>query len=239
MIKGLIKYLTIFIAIGLSNNAWAQVEAKVIMYNNAVIKGELININEIGDVILLLNKRDTLRLNHHLVKKYYVNGLKTSGEFEREMVLNRYKFHTVGSLHIGEISNGWGFHQSFNRKVFNALYSGLTLGIDNYTGNAELNVYSVGANMRYFFTRLPKLPYISLNAGYGSFLALQKYNQVASEGGMYWNPSAGFTFGKKISFDLSMGLRFQNTGVTYQLGETESEINWKYRRISINLGVSF
>jgi hypothetical protein len=209
------------------------------MNNNSIIKGQLININDNGDVILLLNAKDTLVLKSHLIKRYDVDGLVGFESHKPKIELKNYKFHTEGSLLLGEEVGGWGLKQSINRKLFGSLYSGITLGIDNYTGNAELNVYSVGANVRYYFIDTPKLPYLSFNAGYGSFHALQKYNQVDAKGGAYWSPSAGLTFGKKISFDLSLGLRFQNSDIMYQLGETESEFRWKYKRFVINMGISF
>ncbi len=239
MMRRLKTYIWLILFSSVPTQAWSQVGIKVIMNNNSTIKGQLVNINDNGDVKLLLNAKDTLVLKSHLIKKYDIDGLVGFELSVPKIELKKYKFHTEGSLLLGEEVGGWGLRQSFNRKVFGSLYSGITLGIDNYTGSAELNVYSVGANVRYYFIDVPKLPYFSFNAGYGSFHALQKYNQVDAKGGAYWSPAAGLTFGKKISFDLSLGLRFQNSDIMYQLGETESEFRWKYKRFVLNMGISF
>lgn len=238
--KKLIQTILIFTLTCANLHMAAQSEVKVHLNNGGVLIGELLSITESGDLNIKMNGQQTMLIKAHLIKKYYADGRTEKLSLrENDSFYKKFKFHTEAGILIGDMNSGYGLRQMINYKLINTLYSGIAIGVDNYTGNAELNVYSIGANTRYYFNKLPKHPFISLNAGYGTFHALQKFNQTNAKGGMYWNPSAGFSFGSVVSFDLSLGLRFQNSDIKYQLGETESEMKWKYRRISFNLGVTF
>jgi hypothetical protein len=239
--KKIKQYILLFTLFCVHFCILAQTEVKVHLDNGGVLVGELLDISETGDLTLKMRGDQLLTIKSHLIRKYYANGSmeKPGVNPENDPFLKKYKFHTEGSLLIGDMDSGYGVKQIINYKLINSLYTGLSIGVDNYSGNAELNVYSIGADTRYYFSRLPKHPFVSFNAGYGTFHALQKFNQTSSKGGMYWNPSAGFSFGSIISFDVSLGLRFQNSDIKYQLNETESEIKWNYRRITLSLGVTF
>jgi hypothetical protein len=216
-----------------------QTAVKVLLNNSSSVRGELIDINENGDVVLKLNGRDTITIINQQIKRYDIDGYKKVKDHTNSEFYRKFKFHTEGILLLGENTGGWGLKQSVNRRIIQDLYSGITVGIDNYSGNAELNVYSIGGNARYYFSSLPNHPFVCVNSGYGRFNPQQKFNQVGGKGGLYFNPSAGFSFGNRVTFDLSVGLRFQNANVQYQLGETESDIRWKYRRLSIQFGATF
>ncbi len=218
---------------------YGQAPIKITMHNSSTIRGELLNINIYGDLTIKMFGRDTFIISNNLIKHYDVDGYKPAKTVDKTLFYRKYKFHTEASRLVGEQFKGWGIKQSFNRSIYPYLYAGATIGVDNYTLNAELNVFSVGANLRYYFQSMPHHPFVSLNGGYGAFYAQQKYNQVASKGGTYFNPSVGFSFGKRVSFDIALGLRFQNAQVQYQLGELESAILWKYKRLALQVGVTF
>lgn len=216
-----------------------QTAVKVTLNNSSSIRGEFIKIAENGDIVIKLNRRDTFIIPHTQISRYDIDGFKKNNEGTYSLFYQKYKFHTEGILLLGENIGGWGLKQTINRNLLQSLYGGLTLGIDNYTGNAELNVYSIGANLRYYIKSLPNHPFISFNSGYGAYNPRQKFNQVGGKGGMYFNPSAGFSFGNRVTFDISVGLRFQNATINYQQGEVDSEARWKYRRLALQFGATF
>ena len=217
-----------------------QTTVKVILHNGGSLKGELISINDEGDLILQMSGQQPMTIKSHLIKKFTADGTHERSENEEDNdFFKKLKIHSEAAVLISDQTSGYGIKMTVNYKVVNTLYGGVAVGLDNYIDNAELNVYSVGANIRHYFSNIPKHPFLNLTTGYGSFYPLQKYNQVSGQGGFFWNPSAGLSFGSKISFDVSVGLRFQNTSITYQNGETESELRWKYRRLAIQIGMSF
>jgi len=143
--------------------------------------------------------------------------------------------------------NEGGFGFGFNSTILVNQYLeyGIELGYDSHSFLFDKVTFVTGqAKIKGFFTKNKWSPYYAVSVGYGIGANSNTFQISNNSGGLTFNPILGIsriTNNSKIGINLFIGYKQQeaNLFVFDFFNDTISEVNSKFKRFQIGVGVSF
>jgi hypothetical protein len=232
------KYLIVLVTLLCTMGMTAQTTAKVHLLNGSKVVGELQSMSAAGDLTILLDGVDQpLLIPADKIEKY---DLHTDTQKPRSQWRSRtWHATTSGAVLSSSYTPGLSLTQSLTRTIATGLEAGAALSIANYRVNVVTNVVGVSALGRYYILDQRVTPYVEAQVGYG--WALKTDDVIESNGGLRYEVNVGYKVeGSSTIWHMYVGYHQQVASYLYRSGfETLSEVDIKYRRVTIGLALGF